>query len=209
MEAAARVVEDLLEEGVRLPLLRPEGHGDGLAEVVELQAARGHRVHDGGVVDDADLDAHVQRAKGEVGVGGGAAARAVPGTEAGMAVGVAGWRAGRQERWRIGTGILLVRGRSASRLVLGQTAAPRPCDGVLTPSRRRRQGKPRCPRGQARESCRLLTRPSLGRQSRSPCRTFRPARECVTMHHTAGPVWKGLACYRWQCARSVSRSTHT
>lgn len=73
VEASTGVVHNLLEERVGLPLFSPEGHGDGLAEVVELQAAGCHGVHDGGVVDDADLDAHVQGAEGEVSVRGGAA----------------------------------------------------------------------------------------------------------------------------------------
>lgn len=39
-------------ETIRLPSVGEEDKGDGLAEVIELETAGAHGVHDGGVVDD-------------------------------------------------------------------------------------------------------------------------------------------------------------
>ena len=52
VEAAGQVRRDLLVEAVWAPGVCPEGDGDRLPEVVQLEAAAAHGVHDGGVVDN-------------------------------------------------------------------------------------------------------------------------------------------------------------
>ena len=72
METPGLVGDDLVEEALGLPVVRPEGDGDGLAKVVELEAARAHRVHDRGVVHGLRGDVEVAGAEQEVKVRRGA-----------------------------------------------------------------------------------------------------------------------------------------
>ena len=69
--ASPEVVCYLLEEAVRFPVVSPEGNGDGLPEVVELQTAAPDCRHDARIVDNGDLHLLLPGPQHEVAVGGG------------------------------------------------------------------------------------------------------------------------------------------
>mmetsp|Transcript_48002 Transcript_48002/g.133934 ORF Transcript_48002/g.133934 Transcript_48002/m.133934 type:complete len:239 (+) Transcript_48002:206-922(+) len=66
VQARVPVRKDLVVEAHGPPALGPERDGDGLAEAVELQAARGDSVHDRGVVDNVHFDTALPRPQPEV-----------------------------------------------------------------------------------------------------------------------------------------------
>mmetsp|Transcript_46472 Transcript_46472/g.149802 ORF Transcript_46472/g.149802 Transcript_46472/m.149802 type:complete len:333 (-) Transcript_46472:47-1045(-) len=65
-----RVRLELVKEGGGLPAVGEEGHRDGLAEAVQLDAAAADRVHDGGVVNHPRLHAERLCTREDVAVGG-------------------------------------------------------------------------------------------------------------------------------------------
>lgn len=70
MQAERGVLLDAVVEGGRAPGGREEDHADGLAEVVEREAAGADAGQDRGVRDGGVGDGGGAAAEGEVGVGG-------------------------------------------------------------------------------------------------------------------------------------------
>ncbi len=73
MHAEVRILLDAVIETVWPPRIREEHERDRLPEVVQLQAACAHRVHDRGIVDHARRDLECARTEDDVGVRRGAA----------------------------------------------------------------------------------------------------------------------------------------